>query len=58
MMRFEYLRPITIEEAISLLCKYDGKAKVIAGGTDLVVQLRTGAGREEQLVRPQYLIDI
>lgn len=51
-MRFEYIQPATIEQAISLLTKYDGKAKVIAGGTDLVVQMR----RKE--TRPQYVVDI
>jgi carbon-monoxide dehydrogenase medium subunit len=39
-MRFNYLEPATIEEAVSLLGKYDGKAKVVAGGTDLLVQIR------------------
>ena len=51
-MRFEYLEPATIEEAVSLLTKYDGQAKVIAGGTDLVVQMR------EKAVKPDYVIDI
>jgi len=51
-MRFEYLEPATIEEAVSLLTKYDGRAKVIAGGTDLVVQMR------EKAVKPDYVIDI
>jgi len=30
-MRFEYIEPVTIQEAVSSLMKYDGKAKVIAG---------------------------
>ncbi len=51
-MRFEYLRPTSVEEAVSLLAQYDGKAKVIAGGTNLVVQMR----RKE--MSPQYVIDI
>lgn len=51
-MRFEYLQPQTIEEAVLLLTKYNGKSKVIAGGTDLVVQIR------DKLLRPQYVIDI
>jgi len=51
-MKFEYLEPSTIEEAISLLAKYNGKAKVIAGGTDLMVQMR------KQQRRPQYVINI
>ena len=39
-MRFNYLEPVSVEEAVSLLMKYDGKAKVLAGGTDLLVQIR------------------
>ncbi len=51
-MRFEYLQPQTIEEATSLLTKYKGRSKVIAGGTDVVTQMRGN------LIKPQYLVDI
>jgi len=51
-MRFNYLEPATIEEAVSLLGKYDGKAKVVAGGTDLMVQIR------DKLIAPEYVVDI
>lgn len=51
-MRFEYLEPATIEEAVSLLTKYNGRAKVIAGGTDLLVQMR------QKVIRPDYVVDI
>lgn len=51
-MRFEYLEPHTIEEAISLLSHYDGRAKVIAGGTDLINLIRT------KMIRPACLVDI
>jgi len=51
-MRFDYLETTTIEEAVSLLTKYDGKAKVIAGGTDLLVQIRS------KVIKPQYVVDI
>jgi carbon-monoxide dehydrogenase medium subunit len=51
-MRFNYLEPATIEEAVSLLGKYDGKAKVVAGGTDLLVQIR------DKLISPEYVVDI
>lgn len=50
-MRFEYLEPKTVDEAISLLSKYNGKAKVIAGGTDLLVRIRNKA------IKPEYVID-
>ena len=51
-MYFTYLEPGTIEEAISLLTKYGRKAKVIAGGTDLLVQIR------DKVIKPEYLVDI
>ena len=51
-MRFEYLEPASLSEAITLLDRYNGKAKIIAGGTDLVVQMRKGT------VRPEYVINI
>jgi carbon-monoxide dehydrogenase medium subunit len=51
-MRFEYLEPATIEEAVSLLTKYNGRAKVIAGGTDLLVQMR------QKVIRPDCIVDI
>ncbi len=51
-MRFEYLEPETIEEAISLLGEYDGRAKVIAGGTDVMVLIRN------KTLKPEHVIDI
>ncbi len=51
-MRFEYLEPRTIEEAVSLLSKYDGEAKLIAGGTDLMNLIRT------RMIKPKYVVDI
>lgn len=51
-MRFEYSEPATIEEAVSLLTKHNGRAKVIAGGTDLLVQMR------QKVIRPDYVVDI
>ncbi len=38
--RFEYFRPSSIEEVFSLLVKYKGEAKVLAGGTDLFVKMK------------------
>lgn len=50
--KFEYFAPKTMEEACSLLAKYKGEARVLAGGTDLLVQMKN---RE---VTPGYLINI
>jgi CO/xanthine dehydrogenase FAD-binding subunit len=49
---FEYKIPNTIEETIELLWQAEGKAKIIAGGTDLVIGLRNGGQS------PQSIIDI
>ncbi len=49
---FDYKIPTTIEEAVDLLWKADGKAKIIAGGTDLVISLRNGG------CTPPAVIDI
>ena len=48
----EYFFPKTIKEAFSLLEGYDGKAKVFAGGTDLLSKMK----RRE--LAPKYLIDL
>jgi carbon-monoxide dehydrogenase medium subunit len=51
--RFEYLTPKTIDEALSLLAQYKTRAKVIAGGTDVVPQLK-----RREIKAPQYIIDL
>ncbi len=42
MRKFEYLEPTTVEEAISMLGQYGGKAKILAGGTVLIPEIRSG----------------
>ena len=51
-MRFEYLEPESIGDALAMLSRYNGRAKIIAGGTDLMVQMR------DKAVHPEYVIDI
>ncbi|MFC1909413.1 FAD binding domain-containing protein [Chloroflexota bacterium] len=48
----EYFAPETMKEACSLLAKYKQQARVIAGGTDLLVKMK----RKETL--PRYIINI
>ncbi len=50
---FEYLAPTTIADTLALLAQYRNKAKVIAGGTDLIPLLRA-----RDISTPQYLIDL
>lgn len=41
----DYKKPESLDEAISLLTESNGTARPMAGGTDLLVQLRAGGGR-------------
>jgi CO/xanthine dehydrogenase FAD-binding subunit len=50
--QFEYIAPETVAEATSILARYDGEAKVLAGGQSLVPLLNM------RLARPQALVDI
>ena len=49
---FEYLEPRTVREACSLLAEHQGKARIIAGGTDLLVMMK------QRVLTPQYLVNI
>lgn len=42
MQWFEYARPESVDEAVRLLSEHGEKARVLAGGTDVLVQLRGG----------------
>ena len=48
--KFEYLIPTSLAEACALLAKHQGKAMVLAGGTDLVPQMKKRAATPEYLI--------
>ena len=50
--KFDYSAPVAVEEACSLLSRYKGKAKVLAGGTDLLVSMK------KRKISPRHLISI
>jgi carbon-monoxide dehydrogenase medium subunit len=50
--KFEYLAPKTIEEALAILKDLKDQARVMAGGTDILVQMKN---RE---ITPAYLVGI
>lgn len=47
-----YSLPATVDEALALLAAYDGRARIIAGGTDVLLDLNKGK------LRAEYLVDI
>lgn len=49
---FEYFSPSTAEEALSLAASLGGRARILAGGTDLIIMMK------EKMASPEYLIDI
>jgi len=52
MHEFDYFEPRNVDEAVSLLVKYGEAAKVIAGGTDLVLRMQMRSRK------PHYVINI
>ena len=50
MQDFEYVAARSVDEAVSLLAEKGSQARVLAGGTDILVQLRTGRRRVERIV--------
>jgi CO/xanthine dehydrogenase FAD-binding subunit len=50
MPSLNFTAPTTVDEAISVLARAPGLAKPLAGGTDLLVQLRSGRTRPELIV--------
>lgn len=51
--KFDYVAPNTIDEALSVLAQYKGRARVIAGGTDLLPKLK-----RREIKVPEYMIDL
>lgn len=52
MRKFEYFKPGSIKETISILSQYGKKAQILNGGTDLIVEMR------DKIIQPEYVIDI
>jgi CO/xanthine dehydrogenase FAD-binding subunit len=50
--KFEYHAPSSLSEALDYLSRYSGKAKVLAGGTDLLVSMK------KREVLPEHLINL
>src|SRR4029077_12970947 len=52
MRPFAYERPTSLPAAVALLAEHGPDARLLAGGTDLIIRLRDGA------IQPQMVVDI
>ncbi len=52
MRDFEYEAPASVAAAVQILAKHNGSARPLAGGTDLIDQIRTGR------LRPEVVVDL
>ncbi|MGH7128457.1 MAG: FAD binding domain-containing protein [Planctomycetaceae bacterium] len=50
MRDFEYDSPTMLAEAVEIFARYNGSARALAGGTDLIDQVRTGRLAPDRLV--------
>src|SRR5579864_1033989 len=55
MPRVSYTAPATVDEAVKALAGAAGLAKVMSGGTDLLVQLKSGRLKPEIIVDTKHI---
>jgi len=52
MRAFAYERPAHLDEAVALLADHGPEARLLAGGTDLIIRIRDGS------IRPRTVVDV
>lgn len=52
MRAFTYVRPTTLADAVGILDEHGSDARLLAGGTDLIIRLRDGS------LRPSVVVDL
>src|SRR5450756_3017166 len=56
--RFSYLRPGSVAEAAQMLSKHGSRARLVAGGTDLLPKMKRGQMEPEILVGLGHLDEL
>ena len=55
MIQYKYHRAVSLDDVVKVLKEYGGKARIVAGGTDIMVQIHEKDKRWKDL---QCLLDI
>ena len=58
MSEVQFLTPKTIDETVSFYNESDGEAKILAGGTDLLVQIRSGMSSPSKIIDIKNIKDL
>ena len=58
MHAFEYVSPKTLQETVSLKAEKGEEARLIAGGTDIIVQMRGGRRRPQRLIQTKDIPEL
>ena len=58
MKAIDYAAPKTLAEAVALLAKHGDQARILAGGTDIIVQLREGRRDADLLVDVKHIPEV
>jgi len=58
MHTFAYARPSTVAEAVALLAEHGPEARLLAGGTDLIIRLRDGSARPSIVIDTKRIADL
>lgn len=58
MRAIEYAAPTSVEEAIGILARYGSGARMLAGGTDIIVMAREGRRQVDILVDAKHIPEI
>ena len=54
----QYLAPTTIDDAVRLLSETTGECKILAGGTDLLVRMRSGMAEPDAIVDIKHIAEL
>ena len=54
----DYHRPTSVDEAVGLLGQYGDRARILAGGTDLIVQLRGGRYQLDAIIDGKHIAEL